>query len=119
NRLGHLGREDAKDEKANRPKIGHFRWKQKNFQTVWDSWDIGTRGTRRAEGAESQSNNATCLHLKEGQGSPNRVDRRNLSQTVWDNRAKGTRGMRKAGRPADESGNATCHKGKRPKFQRA
>ncbi|KAH9316203.1 hypothetical protein KI387_024830, partial [Taxus chinensis] len=62
-------------EDANRPD----RLKQGTL--VQDSWDKGTHGTQKAEGAESQSNLATCLQRKEGQGSPNRAVRRNLSQT--------------------------------------
>ncbi|KAH9301794.1 hypothetical protein KI387_013377, partial [Taxus chinensis] len=42
------------------------------------------RGTRIAEGAESQSNNATCHRPNEGRGSPFRADQKFLAQAVWD-----------------------------------
>ncbi|KAH9324420.1 hypothetical protein KI387_004598, partial [Taxus chinensis] len=71
--LGQLEQMYAEDANCpERPKQGTL---------VRYSWDKGTRGTRKAKGAESQSNLATCLQRKEGQGSPSRVDQRNLSQT--------------------------------------
>ncbi|KAH9308034.1 hypothetical protein KI387_035945, partial [Taxus chinensis] len=87
-RLGHLGRKDVKDVKRRSGrKEGQgspFRAVRKNLsQTVRDSWNKGTHGTRKAEGAESQSNLATCLQCKGGHGSPNWAVRRNLSQEVW------------------------------------
>ncbi|KAH9329272.1 hypothetical protein KI387_001380, partial [Taxus chinensis] len=77
---GTVGTKYAED--ANRP----VRPKQRTF--VWDIRAKSTRGTRKAERAESEWNLATCLRRKEEQGSPNRAVRRNLSQTVWDIRAK-------------------------------
>ncbi|KAH9315043.1 hypothetical protein KI387_023670, partial [Taxus chinensis] len=71
--MGQLGQMYVED--ANRPVWS----KQRTF--VWDIWAKSMRGTRRAERAESEWKCATCLCLKEGQGSPNRADRRNLSQT--------------------------------------
>ncbi|KAH9309873.1 hypothetical protein KI387_037784, partial [Taxus chinensis] len=115
-RLGHLGHEDAKDAKdANRAEIkgSPFQAVQKEF--VPDSLrTVGTNGCEGREkpkGAESQWKCATCLHLKEGQGSPNRADRRNLSQTVWDIRARSTRWTWGAERAIDESERATCLRG--------
>ncbi|KAH9317037.1 hypothetical protein KI387_018806, partial [Taxus chinensis] len=61
-------------EDANHPD----RLKQETL--VRDIWDKGTCGMRRAERAESQWKCATCLHLKEGQGSLNQADQINLSQ---------------------------------------
>ncbi|KAH9306704.1 hypothetical protein KI387_011108, partial [Taxus chinensis] len=45
------------------------------------------------------------------QGSPNRLDQRNLSQTVWDIRARSTRRTRGAKRAVNESECATCLRG--------
>ncbi|KAH9301690.1 hypothetical protein KI387_013273, partial [Taxus chinensis] len=47
-----------------------------------DQLDKGTHGKRIAEGAESQSRNATCHRLNEEQGSPFQVDHNFLSQTA-------------------------------------
>ncbi|KAH9292642.1 hypothetical protein KI387_042172, partial [Taxus chinensis] len=62
---------------ANRP----VHPKQRNF-VLGQSGTKWTRGTRIAEGAESQSNNATCHRPNEGQGSPFQADRRILAQTA-------------------------------------
>ncbi|KAH9303989.1 hypothetical protein KI387_008393, partial [Taxus chinensis] len=74
---------------ASLAQVSPFQAVQRDFsQAVWDSWDESTRRKRKAEGAESQWNLATCLHRKQEQGSPNRVVWRYLSQAVWDSRAK-------------------------------
>ncbi|KAH9303311.1 hypothetical protein KI387_014894, partial [Taxus chinensis] len=51
-----------------------------------------TQGTREAERATNEWNLATCLHLKQEQGSSNRPK---LEIFIQDIRAKGTRGTRK------------------------
>ncbi|KAH9324307.1 hypothetical protein KI387_004485, partial [Taxus chinensis] len=77
------------------------RFAEKRESSYWDIRDEGTRGTRIAEGAESQSNNATCHRPNEGRGSPFRVDRKFLAPSSLGHPGQKTRRARRSEKPAE------------------
>ncbi|KAH9287619.1 hypothetical protein KI387_031736, partial [Taxus chinensis] len=100
---------DVKD--ANRPV------QLKRGTSVRDSWDKGTRGTQIAEGAESQSSNATC-HWKKRDEEAHFGRIGSFCPKQFGTSGTNVReGRERAGRPADQSNHDTCHKGKGPKVK--